>query len=207
MKLNKRNVLKKIAIVFLASAMMLGAVPTTAMAVASSTRNSIFEDKRVPILEITIGEPILETIPYYDIEEGTEFLVFNTIEERDAFIKNFISDLKSLEMTYYHVNFNSLLRTRSAFVGSQRLATATVTLSVNFRDNGSVVTWAEPFTTLTGFTLGFGWNQRSIGSHIPPGGRDITAFTTGEITQSFFVSGLVEILRVPVDIRGVVPVF
>jgi len=70
--------------------------------------------------------------------------------------------------------------------------------------NKGTITDYGAYTTFTGFTGGFSWEEKHVNASIAPGGKDINASATGELVYYLFVNGdgMVEYARQEVSLSG-----
>lgn len=68
--------------------------------------------------------------------------------------------------------------------------------------NKGTITDYGAYTTFTGFTDGFGWEEKHVNASIAPEGKDIIASATGELVYYLFVNGMVEYARQEVSLSG-----
>lgn len=85
----------------------------------------------------------------------------------------------------------------------------TIKLRVSYGTTGNSntgsISYVSPYTTFTGFTLGFGWTEEDIGYDIR-NGKDIYAHTDGTLDYYILVEGTVKLYSKPVSLSGSVAV-
>lgn len=203
--------MKKI-LVFLLSITMICSFSDTVLAQETS---AIPDDKIIELPYCPVGETI--KIPVGDaeyIDDGTGNLVkisdlldFTNQQEADDYIDNMKAQL--LNPTQYNpmINFNTRATHGDALVASQTIAPAgSIQLRVIYTTSGNSntgsITQHQAYTTFTGFTLGFGWNEIMCYSQITSSGKDIYAVTAGELTYNLFVDGFIELGRQSIRLDG-----
>ncbi len=148
------------------------------------------------------------------IDDGTgnlikisDLLSFSSQDEADTYIANMKQQLSAPTQYNPSINFNSRATHGDALVASQLISFASyINLRVAYTTSGNsntgTITYHEAYTTFTGFTLGFGWDERMCSSQITSSGKDIYAVTTGELTYNLLVDGFIEIGREAIHLEG-----
>ena len=68
--------------------------------------------------------------------------------------------------------------------------------------NTGKITQHHAYTTFTGFTLGFGWDESMCVSQVTSSGKDIFAQANGVLTYNLLVDGFIELGRESVHLEG-----
>ncbi|WP_089608930.1 hypothetical protein [Dehalobacterium formicoaceticum] len=82
-----------------------------------------------------------------------------------------------------------------------------VDLKVTVTDDGYRVTRALAFTNITGFTLGFDWDETTRGAEIYSNGRDVYAWAEGELEYYLLVNGTVRLYSKTISLDGYLMIF
>ncbi|WP_418668095.1 hypothetical protein [Allofournierella sp.] len=139
-------------------------------------------------------------------------LSFDTQQEADAFVKDLLSvfnEPNSLAVPPINLNLKSTHG--DAVVATRSVAgTGSIKLHITYTTSGDghtgVITSHSAYTSYTGFTLGFGWDESSCYSEIAASGIDIYAYAAGELTFNILVDGFIEIYREPITLSGMAAV-
>lgn len=153
---------------------------------------------------VTVGETTIEAISWEDVPEGIEPIEFANIYERDAFLKKFSSELENME--FYTVILPSISRTNYTtvrFDSRNHGFGGTISLYGHMRNPsrqaGGAITSAHASTSLSGFTLSIGWEER--GAHATISGTNrtvVTAQGSGDAIVYLLVNGMIETSRTTV---------
>lgn len=205
--------MKKIIFMFF-SIVMIFIVPVRSFAASPesysiSTENNILE---LPYCESgeTLRVPVgnAEYIKDYDgnIIKISDLLSFESNEEYESFKEEFYDDLSNFIQINPVVNLNSRETHGDWDVASKNVGYGQITLRVIFTTSGNsntgTITYHNAYTTFTGFTLGFGWDEAICTSEITSSGKAVYARAAGELTWNLLVDGFIELARTPVELNG-----
>lgn len=101
----------------------------------------------------------------------------------------------------------SPLGSQSVLVDQVSWYIGSIKLYARITDNGYMVTSATAYTTLSGFTLGFDWDERACGASIVSGGRDVYAWAAGTLDYYLLVNGVIRLYSEEVNLEGLVMIF
>ncbi len=139
----------------------------------------------------------------------SDLLSFETQEDANTYMNSVLSELE--QTTQYNPSIDFNLKTRAthgdAIVASKKISFAGhINLGVIFTTSGDhntgTITHHKAYTTFTGFTLGFGWDESVCSSQITSSGKDIYAVANGTLTYNLLVDGFIELGREPVHLEG-----
>lgn len=148
----------------------------------------------------------VKVIDREDIPNGIIPQTFNTEEEAIFYLNNIYDNMVLMQNSIvpYSTTGDALVATRQ--VGY----TGSINLRVNYETTGNSntgsISYVSPYTTFTGFNLGFGWTESDIGYRISNGGKDIYVYTNGTLDYYLLVDGLVKLYSKPVNLSGTVAV-
>lgn len=82
-----------------------------------------------------------------------------------------------------------------------------IELKVRVSDNGSYITSVIPFTNLTGFSLGFDWNETICSADIVSNGKDVRAWAEGELEYYLIIDGMIKVYSRTIELYGYLTIF
>lgn len=186
-------------------------------AFAQECASSIPEDKVLVLPYCPEGETMkipVGTAEYIDNGSGdlikiSDLLSFETQSDANNYIDEMRAGLKTSTLCNSAVGFNSISREASgdALVDSHNVSlNGSINLRVSYTTSGNHtgrITHHEAYTTFTGFTLGFGWDESMCYSQITASQKDIRAVASGTLTYNLLVDGFIELGREQVDLEGI----
>ncbi len=183
-------------------------------AFASEASNSVPEDKILVLPDVKVGQTL--KIPVGDaeyIDDGrgniikiSDLMSFDSQAEANNYIDNLLND-KPIKYNPT-ISFAPIKRAThgDVIVARQSVATGSINLGVVYTTSGDshtgTITSHEAYTTFTGFTLGFGWDESLCSSQITSSGKDIYAVAKGTLTYNLLVDGFIELGRKSVYLDG-----
>lgn len=201
--------MKKILSLIMASIMLLS------LSVFSAAEEYIPEEKILELPYCPVGET--RKIPvgsaeYIKDSSGnlikiSDLMFFATQDDADNYISELRQQLSTPTQYNPSINFNSRATHGDALVASQGINfVSSVNLRVAYTTSGNsntgTITSHEAYTTFTGFTLGFDWEEEMCYSEITSSGKDIYAAAAGELTWYILVEGLIEFAREEIHLEG-----
>ena len=213
--------MKKFVSIALVAALVFSLCANSAYAInvgqtnVSAERAAISSDKIIELPYCPVGETI--RIPVGDaeyIDDGTGNLIkisdlMSFSSQRNA--ANYIdimSELLQPPVQYKpDINYATKATHGDALVASQSIGgLSTVSLRVAYTTSGNsntgTITYHAAYTTFTGFTLGFGWDEKNCYSQVTSSGKAIYAKVTGELVYNLLVDGFIEIGRRSITLDG-----
>ena len=137
----------------------------------------------------------------------SDLMSFVNQEEANSYIEMMKKDL--LVTTQYKptINYNARATNGDALVASQGVGLAgSINLRVAYTTSGNsntgTITYHEAYTTFTGFTYGFEWEEKLCTSQVTSSGKDIYVRAVGELVYYFLVDGFIELGREAIDLDG-----
>jgi len=140
-------------------------------------------------------EPTITIIDESQIPEGVIPLEFESEEELNAYIEELGKQIANMTTSEpVPINPRGRATTGTAYIASQNFGLgANVSLYVSYmtslNNNLGAIVFADPFTSFTGYTFGFVWNQSSIGSYITSNGKNVYAYANGVVDQYLTITG------------------
>lgn len=139
----------------------------------------------------------------------SDLLSFDSQEAANQYIEQMRTSLKSTIQLNPSIEFNPLARATqgSAIVAVKEVIfNGKINLCVAYTTSGNSNTGTiihhNAYTTFTGFSLGFGWDESTCVSQVTASGKDIYAYTAGVLTYNLLVDGFIEVGREPVNLAG-----
>jgi hypothetical protein len=137
----------------------------------------------------------------------SDLMHFDSESDADKFAMKLISELKPEQpiqkldiITQMASDYDVLVAQKSVFPGGS------VNLRVAYGTSGDshtgYVTYNDTYTTFTGFTLGFEWNESTCNSYVTSSGKDIFAYTSGTLDYYLFFDGFISLYSAPVSLSG-----
>lgn len=172
---------------------------------------SYFPNKKV--ICIPVGEAKYIETHNGELIEISDLLSFETNEEANQFSENIElelsrpiklnpSNLGSVinQITPMSTNYDVIVASRNVAIFGK------INLRVAYATSGSshtgIITYQKAYTTFTGFTFGFGWDERICYSYVTASGKDIYAYTSGTLDYYILVEGFIKYYSVPVTLSG-----
>ncbi len=154
-----------------------------------------------PIVEINGKQIDTSTLPQFDShEEAVNYIkAVSKMQYRNYVVDGMNrSGVLSVQAT---TSGNAMVAAYQVGVGAQvRLNVSYTTSGPNH--SGKVISHSA-YTTFTGLTNGFGWEEKSCSSFVRSNGKDIEATATGELVAYFLVGGFIEYFRDELTLSGV----
>lgn len=151
------------------------------------------------------------------IEDGTGKLIkisdlmsFETEEEADEFSERMKLELNSPIQSNFVNQIAPMVSNGDSLVDSRKLglngSAGSINLRVSYRTSGNNFTgrviYHNEYTTYTGFTLGFDWDQRTSTSYVTSSGKDIYASASGTLNFYILVKGFIRFYSTPLTLSG-----
>lgn len=206
--------MKKFMSFFLAAIMC---VSLSITASAEETSQTASENSVLILPDCELGETLKVPVgnaEYIDDGSGnllkiSDLLSFDSQEAADDYIEQMRTSLESTIQLNPSIEYNPLARSTqgSAVVAVKEVIfNGKINLCVVYTTSGDsntgTITHHNAYTTFTGFSYGFGWDESICSSQITSSGKDIYAYTAGVLTYNFLVDGFVELGREPVNLAG-----
>ncbi len=209
--------MKKLLSIILCLTMVFSLSATAFAAETETPTSSIPKDKVLTLPYCQPGENI--KIPVGDaeyIDDGngnlikiSDLLSFDTQAAANTYIDQILTELKNPIQYNPTIDFKPKTRAThgDTIVAKQKISFAgSINLGVTYTTSGDSntgkITHHEAYTTFTGFTLGFGWDESICSSQVTSSGKDIYAVTNGTLTYNLLVDGFVELGREPIHLEG-----
>ena len=132
---------------------------------------------------------------------------FDTREEADAFvasIKASLSDQSAVPEAEKQLSINT--NQYDTVVASKAAGPGKVNLRIFYTTTGEnhtgTVSHYDAYTELTGFTLGFSWDEDYCYANLTSTGLDIQAYSAGQLSFNLLVEGVIELYRQRVELSG-----
>jgi hypothetical protein len=144
----------------------------------------------------------LKVISKKEVPSNVNPVTFKSDEEAVAYLNQVFSNINT------RTNFDMIARATNGntTVASTKVSTGTITLKLRYSTSGNgntgKITSLDPYTTFTGFTLGFDWTENSIGATISSSGKDAHVYTDGTIDYYLLVDGLIKLYSRPIRMSG-----
>lgn len=200
--------IKKIISLILAPILVF-AVGITALA------EGVTEDRVLELPYCPVGEVILVPVDdaeYIDDGAGniikiSDLMSFASKEDADRYIVQLEEELSSVTRYNPSIQWGARSTHGDAIVASQQIGIAgTIKLGVVYTTSGDAstgdITYHEAYTTFSGFTLGYGWDETLCSSQVTSSGKDIYAIAKGELTFNLLVDGFIEFGRKSLTLDG-----
>lgn len=167
------------------------------------------------ILYITdVGEHCsipLGTAEYIAFSDGvlipvSDIPTFSSYEEAAPYIESFLEEIGDATHCNPAINLNSRSTHGDVEVASDDLGYGTLHLRVTYTTSGNsntgTITECDAYTQLSGFTLGYRWEEDYCDAYVTDTGKNIYAYANGTITLYLIISGVVDIYDIPYSIDG-----
>ncbi|MDR2570687.1 MAG: hypothetical protein LBD23_10400 [Oscillospiraceae bacterium] len=157
---------------------------------------------------VVIGKTTVERLPMSMLPEGVELIDLTVHNEASLFINN-----ETIVITNEHDNYNNTQNSNNNGHGNIVTHSIYLGMSIHLRAHWGLsqgmgpftLTWVDPYTTVSGWTFGQSWVQRTIGHKINNPATSASVWTSGEYVQYILVSAnLFEIIRTPISMTGTV---
>jgi len=148
----------------------------------------------------------LKVISKKEIPSNVTPVSFKSDEEAVAYLNQVFNNIN------VQTNFDILTRATNGntTVATTKVSTGTISLKLRYTTSGNgntgTITSLDPYTTFTGFTLGFGWTENSIGATITSSRKDVYVYTDGTIDYYLLIDGLLKLYSRPISMSGTVSV-
>lgn len=148
-------------------------------------------------------ENLVDVLPE-DVPEGVIPMEFDSEEEAMAFIDKYINNMV-IEEPENVLDTQTRSTDRTLLVGEEAVGpTASVKLYANYGTSGNAstgtITYIDPYTTFTGFTLGFHWEEKTIGYRIQSNKKDAYIYTSGQLDYYFILEGGIKLGSRKIDL-------
>ena len=141
-----------------------------------------------------------------NIEPESGLPSFDSWEEANQYIEAVTTLVKDNTSFSTQSNIVPFSTNGTATVARRSYTSSVITLYLSYGTSGSGntgrVTYANPYTVLSGVTLGVSWQEQYIHAQISTSGKDVYATSSGTLVFSFFVNGVTDIARQPVSLSG-----
>ncbi len=150
---------------------------------------------------------LVEELPSFDSKEEAgkyvnEVLKNLNVSKKDYLKKEINSETPAINLLQSSENFRgecTVAKQKVSFGASINLV-ATYTLTTPNR-SGRVKS-CDCYTSFTGFTYSFEWNETYKDARIISSGREVAATASGELIFYFLIDGLIEMWREPISLSG-----
>jgi hypothetical protein len=148
----------------------------------------------------------LKVISKKEVPTNVNPVSFKSDEEAVAYINQVFSNVDTRS------NFDVIARATNgnATVTTTKVSTSTISLKLRYSTSGNgntgTITSLDPYTTFTGFTLGFDWTENTIGATISSSGKDVHVYTDGTLDYYLLIDGLIKLYSKPISMSGNVSV-
>lgn len=139
----------------------------------------------------------------------SDLISFDSQDAADDYVEQLRASLENTIQLNPQIEFNPLTRAThgSAVVAVKEVVfNGRINLCVVYTTSGDsntgTITYHDAYTTFTGFSLGFSWEESTCASQVTSSGKDIFAYTAGVLVYNFLVDGFIEIGREPVNLAG-----
>lgn len=137
----------------------------------------------------------------------SELPSFSTQQEANAYIQKILADLQTpYAAAPVFINFNTRAGHGDSIVAQENAGFATLSLHITYTTSGDNytgrITACGAYTSFTGITAGFGWDERTCYAQILSSGKDIYGYAAGDLTYNILIDGFIEIGREPITLSG-----
>lgn len=199
------NRIKKMTTLFLSVLFTINIVPLSAFA-TNIDENTVIDFPSIEpgeTVSIPIGNTEYIRDLYGNIISIYDLPSFSSKEERDAFIYNIHNPSVILNP---YVNTDTRATHGTWDVATQSTSYGEITLWVAYTTSGNsntgTITYHEAYTQYTGFVLGSTWEESYAHSEITESQKAVYASASGVVSCSILVDGLLEFIRLPVNLEG-----
>ncbi len=148
----------------------------------------------------------LKVIDSSDVPENVIPIELNESELED-FIKSINDTEQFINETDNVIEINDKLRATDHHtkVDTQKVGMGTVNLNTYVTYSNGQFTSASPYTTFTGFTYGFDWNQSVSDYEISRDKRSVDVYSSGELDWYILLNtGLTTVYTQQIDLDGTI---
>lgn len=188
---------------------------TLVMAFTASGAAFALDNAVLDLPQCGVGEKIL--VPVGDAEyildsHGNQIPIsvlpsFETREEADAYMEEVLAQLNAPRPALPAViDFRSRMSHGDSVVDQENAGFGTIALHITYTTSGDnytgKVTSCGAYTGFSGFTLGFGWDERTCYAQILSSGKDVYGYAAGELTYNLLIDGFIELGREAITLSG-----
>lgn len=201
---------KMLALVLSAVMIFTFSVPASAHELSAGSTENIITLPDCPVgarVKIPVGDAEYIVNGAGQLIKISDLISFASQEEADSYIEMMKEQLSVTTQYNPTINFNARATHGDGLVASKKVGVAgTIKLRVAYTTSGDsntgTITYHEAYTTFSGFTYSFEWNEKLCTSQVTSSGKDIYARAVGELVFYFLVDGLIELGRDSVDLSG-----
>lgn len=154
-----------------------------------------------PEISIEFSEPTFTEVPLSEIPE--EALSFDSEEEAIEYFNSIRSDSNSVDAVALKNNNSYARAYQTALCNSINAGFGgKINLYVTCDVVNNKITSASPYTSFTGITFSYDWQQNSAGSTISTDRQRVDVYATGTLTGYVFISGIGNVYSENVYISG-----
>lgn len=139
----------------------------------------------------------------------SDLMSFDSQDAADDYVEQLRESLEDTIQLNPKIEFNPLTRATNGYAVvavKEVMFNGRINLCVVYTTSGDsntgTITHHEAYTTFTGFSFGFSWEESACSSQVTASGKDIFAYTAGVLVYSFMVDGFIELGREPVNLAG-----
>lgn len=152
------------------------------------------------------SEFVVRDISIQQVPENIQLTEFNSMDEAYEYLLQIDKEINMAEKNPIHkLNLNSRYTTNGIIVDTTKVGAAgKVYLKMNCSVSGKEITSVDPYTELTGFTLGFDWTETSIGYSLKNNNQAVYVYASGTVDYYFIVNGTVKLGSRSVSLDGTI---
>ena len=159
------------------------------------------------MIEIPLGEAKYIEKRSGELIDVTDLLSFDTEDEANAYVEMIKAELNNpaqhkTDSLIVPMSTNGDILVDQDHIYLFAYINLRVAYSTSGDNNTGYITYHNAYTTFTGLTYGYDWNEASCYSQIASGGKDIYAAASGVLDYYFLVNGMLRFYSEQIYLSG-----